>query len=126
MTKTRNQYTTEFKQECVNLVLNQGDSVIQAAKAMNVGLSSMQRWLGQYRNEIKGITPQARAITPDQQRIQTLESENKRLKRDNDLLKKASAFFAMEMQASNKSPRSMRRASLLGVTKCVVLCKPCC
>ena len=84
MTNTRNQFSTEFKQECVNLVLNQGDSVIQAAKAMNVGLSSMQRWLGQYRNEIKGITPQARAITPDQQRIQTLESENKRLKRDND------------------------------------------
>ena len=106
MTNTSNQFSTEFKQECVNLVLNQGDSVIQAAKAMNVGLSSMQRWLGQYRNEIKGITPQARAITPDQQRIQTLESENKRLKRDNDLLKKASAFFAMEMQASNKSSRS--------------------
>ena len=84
MTNTRNQFSTEFKQECVNLVLNQGDSVIQAAKAMNVGLSSMQRWLEQYRNEIKGITPQARAITPDQQRIQTLESENKRLKRDND------------------------------------------
>ena len=84
MTNTSNQFSTEFKQECVNLVLNQGDSVIQAAKAMNVGLSSMQRWLGQYRNEIKGITPQARAITPDQQRIQTLESENKRLKRDND------------------------------------------
>ena len=106
MTNTSNQFSTEFKQECVNLVLNQGDSVIQAAKAMNVGLSSMQRWLGQYRNEIKGITPQARAITPDQQRIQTLESENKRLKRDNDLLKKASAFFAMEMQVSNKSSRS--------------------
>ena len=106
MTNTRNQFSTEFKQECVNLVLNQGDSIIQAAKAMNVGLSSMQRWLEQYRNEIKGITPQARAITPDQQRIQTLESENKRLKRDNDLLKKASAFFAMEMQASNKSSRS--------------------
>ena len=84
MTNTSNQFSTEFKQECVNLVLNQGDSVIQAAKAMNVGLSSMQRWLEQYRNEIKGITPQARAITPDQQRIQTLESENKRLKRDND------------------------------------------
>ena len=106
MTKTRNQYTTEFKQECVNLIVNQNYSVAQAAKAMHVGLSTLQRWLGQYRNEMKGVTPAARAITPEQQRIQALEAENKQLKRDNDLLKKASAFFAMEMQASNKSSRS--------------------
>ena len=106
MTNTRNQYTTKFKQECVNLIVNQHYSVAQAVKAMQVGLSTLQRWLGQYRQEIKGITPATRAITPEQQRIQTLEAENKQLKRDNDLLKKASAFFAMEMQASNKSSHS--------------------
>ena len=73
---------------------------------MNVGLSSIQRWVAQYRNEIKGITPAARAIAPEQQRIQALEAENKQLKHDCDLLKKASAFFALEMQLSNKSSRS--------------------
>ena len=36
MTKTRNQFTTEFKQECVHLVVNQGYGVAQAAKAMRV------------------------------------------------------------------------------------------
>ena len=64
------------------------------AKAMNVALSSMQRWVAQYRNEIKGITPQARAISPEQQRIQALEAQIKQLKRDNDLLKKASACLS--------------------------------
>ena len=49
---------------------------------------------------------QARALTPEQQRIQALEAENRHLKRDNDLLKKASAFFAIEMQTSNRSSRS--------------------
>ena len=66
----------------------------------------MQRWVSQYKQEILGVTPQARALTPEQQRIQSLESEVKQLRRDNDLLKKASAFFAIEMQASNKSSRS--------------------
>ena len=61
---------------------------------MNVALSSMQRWVAQYRNEIKGITPQARAISPEQQRIQALEAQIKQLKRDNDLLKKASACLS--------------------------------
>ena len=82
MTKTRNQFTTEFKQECVHLVVNQGYGVAQAAKAMNVALSSIQRWVAQYRNEIKGITPQARAISPEQQRIQALEAQIKQLKRE--------------------------------------------
>jgi len=63
MTKTRNQSTSEFKQECVHLLLNQGYGVAQAAKAMNVGLSSLQRWLRQYSQEVNGITPQARAIS---------------------------------------------------------------
>ena len=106
MSKVRNQFPTEFKQECVNLVVNQGYSVAQAASAMHVGLSSMQRWVGQYKQELRGVTPQARALTPEQQRIQALESEVKQLRRDNDLLKKASAFFAIEMQASSKSSRS--------------------
>lgn len=104
MSNARRVFTTEFKQECVNLVVHQGYGVGQAASAMHVGLSSMQRWLKQYRQELKGVTPQARAITPEQLRIQALEAENRQLKRDNDLLKKASAFFAIEMQASNKSP----------------------
>jgi transposase len=106
MSKVRNTFTTEFKQECVNLVVNQGYGIAQAASAMQVGLSSMQRWVGQYKQELRGVTPQARALTPEQQRIQALEAENRQLKRDNDLLKKASAFFAIEMQASNKSSRS--------------------
>ena len=106
MSNTRRVLTTEFKQEGVNLVLNQGYTITQAASAMQVGLSSMQRWVGQYKQEILGITPLAKALTPEQERIQTLEAENRQLKRDNDLLKKASAFISIEMQASNKSSRS--------------------
>ena len=77
-----------------------------AVSAMQVGLSSMQRWVGQYKQEILGITPLAKALTPEQQRIQALEAENRQLKRDNDLLKKASVFISIEMRLSNKSSRS--------------------
>ena len=117
MSKEKRVLTTEFKQECVNLVVSQGYTMSQAASAMQVGLSSMQRHNSQYKHELLGVTPQARAFTVEQQRIQTLEAENKQLKRDNDLLKKASAFFVIEMQTSNKSSRSnlRRQASPLPV-----------
>ena len=37
-------------------------------------------------------------LTADQQRIRLLEQENRQLRQDNDLLKKASAFFARELK----------------------------
>ena len=37
-------------------------------------------------------------LTAEQQRIRQLEADNRRLREDNDLLKKASAFFARELR----------------------------
>jgi transposase len=41
-------------------------------------------------------------LTPEQIRIKELEKQVKQLKSDNNLLKKASAFFAMEMNNGSK------------------------
>ena len=62
--------------QCVNLVVNQGYGIAQAASAMQVGLSSMQRWVGQYKQELRGVTPLALAFKPEQQRIQALDGES--------------------------------------------------
>jgi transposase len=69
---------------------------------MDVGLSSIQRWVSQYRKEQKGYTPKASALTPEKIRLQELEKQVKQLQSDNALLKKASAFFAMEMSNGSK------------------------
>jgi len=37
-------------------------------------------------------------LTAEQQRIRQLEQENRQLKMDNDILKKATAFFARELK----------------------------
>ncbi|MDN3651979.1 transposase [Thalassotalea ponticola] len=94
--------SAEFKRECAELVIVHGYKHKDAAAAMNVGLSSIQRWVSQYEAEQTGITPKASALTPEQIRIQELEKQVKQLKSDNALLKKASAFFAMEMNNVSK------------------------
>lgn len=95
--------TSEFKRECADLVLIHGYKHKEAAEAMGVGLSSIQRWVSQYKKEEQGVTPKATALTPEQLRIQQLEKQVKQLESDNALLKKASAFFAMEMNNGSKS-----------------------
>ena len=47
MTKrTRRIFSAEFKLESAQLVLDQNYSIIEAAQAMNVGKSTMDKWVG--------------------------------------------------------------------------------
>ena len=48
--KTRPTFSPEFRLECAQLVLDQGYSVAKAAAAMNVGKSTMDKWVRQVRD----------------------------------------------------------------------------
>jgi transposase-like protein len=56
----------EFKRESAQLVVDQNCTVSDAAKAMDVGLSTMTKWVKQLRDERQGKTPKASPITPEQ------------------------------------------------------------
>lgn len=88
----RRRFSDEFKLEAAQLVVNQGYSVLEAAEAMNVGKSTMDRWVRQLRNEQAG-TPSANPITAEQQRIKELERLLKRKEEENEILKKATALL---------------------------------
>ena len=90
----RRTYTTEFKQEAASLVLDQGYSVRQACEALEVGKTAMQRWVSQLRLERGGHTPlKSKAFTPEQQRIQELEARLRKVEREKEILKKATALL---------------------------------
>ena len=76
----RRLFTAEFKRECAELVLKQHYIVKDAAEAMNIGQSTLQRWMRQYKDEQLGVTPKANTITEEHRRIQQLEAQVKQLK----------------------------------------------
>jgi transposase len=47
---------------------------------------------------LNGQSGIGKPLTAEQQRIRQLEAENRQLRMDNDILKKASAFFARELK----------------------------
>ena len=60
MTKrTRPTFSAEFRLESAQLVLDQGYSVREAAEAMNVGKSTMDKWVRQLKDERAGKSPKA-------------------------------------------------------------------
>lgn len=94
MTKqTRRTFTSDFKLEVAQLVIDQGYSVREASTAMDIGKSAVDRWVRQLKNERNGIADQPNALTPDQRKIKTLEKRIKRIELEKEILKKATALL---------------------------------
>ena len=98
MSKKQKRYSSSFKLEVARMVQEQGLSVTQVCQSTGVGRSAVRRWVIQLQTEQKGQPGIGKPIAADQQRIRQLEQELKQLKSDNELLKKASAFFARELR----------------------------
>lgn len=93
MTTLRRSFTAEFKLEATSLVLDQGYSVPEANRSLDVGETVLRRWVQQLQSERTGITPISKALTPEQQKIQELEARINRLEREKAILKKATALL---------------------------------
>ncbi|MCR3957162.1 IS3 family transposase [Aeromonas veronii] len=88
MTRLRRSFTAEFKLEAASLVLDQGYSVPEASRSLDVGETVLRRWVQQLQSERSGATPANRALTPEQQKIQELEARINRLEREKAIPKK--------------------------------------
>jgi transposase len=96
MTKQRRIFSVEFKREAADLVLKQNYSFIEACRSLGVGESALRRRVDQLQRERTGVTPQSKALTPEQQKIQELEARIARLEREKSILKKATALLMSE------------------------------
>lgn len=98
MKKSRPTFEANFKLEVAKMVVEQGLSVAHVSQSMNVGPTAVRRWVEQYEAELSGKSGIGKPLTPEQQRIRQLEQENRQLRMDVDILKKASAFFARDVK----------------------------
>ena len=98
MTQQHKHYEAAFKLEVARMVVDQGLSTAQVVKDMKIGRTAVGRWVEQYRAEQQGQPGIGKPLTVELQRIRQLEIENRQLRSDNELLKKASAFFARELK----------------------------
>jgi transposase len=88
------QYPKEFKDEAVALVLEQGYSVPEAAKSLGIAANMLYKWKDLHEQQAEG-----KALAEDErEELKRLRKENKELRMEKEILKKASAFFAKEMK----------------------------
>lgn len=70
--RNRRIFSPEFRLEVAQLVLDQHYTVAAAATAMNVGKSTMHKWVRQLKEERAGKSPTASQMTPEQIEIREL------------------------------------------------------
>ncbi|MGO3988324.1 transposase [Pseudomonas sp. SAS7] len=90
----RKSYSKEHKVKAAEMVLDGGQSVPEVCQILGIGRTALRRWVEQVRQEREGKVPAgAKAITPDQRRIEELEALVRQKDRDLEILKKASALL---------------------------------
>jgi transposase len=91
-TEEMKKHTEDFKQEAVRIAVSSGLSRRRVAADLGVGLSTLGKWVSQYRPTDLVSAPQADLARENER----LRLENRVLKEERDILKKATQFFASQ------------------------------
>ena len=92
--RPRRQHSDEFKAGAVRLVLDEGKRVSEAARDLDLAESVLSTWVKQARaNRSGGKTG---LTTAEREEFARLKKENRELRMEREILKKAAAVFAKE------------------------------
>ena len=90
----RKKYSVEFKVEAVRMVTEQGMSLREVAHDLGIDRTMLRRWKQKFEEEGTPSFPGNGKLSPEQEEIRRLQEENRQLRMERDILKKATAFFA--------------------------------
>jgi transposase len=96
MTEKRKNYTAEFKREAVRLITDQGYSMSQASRSLDINVNMLRRWRHQLEEQPNDAFPGKGNLLPEQEELRRLREENRRLRMEREILKKTITFFANE------------------------------
>jgi transposase len=90
----RKSYTADFKREAVRLVTEHQYGVAEAARNLGINVNMLRRWQREVADSEKGAFPGKGRLAPAQEELHRLRAENKRLRMEREILKKAAAGCA--------------------------------
>jgi len=96
--RPRRAFTDEFRADVVRLCQAGGESIADVAKRLDLTESAVRGWVKKAEDEAFDGGDAEALTTSEKEELQRLRRENKTLKMEREILKKAAAFFARESQ----------------------------
>lgn len=93
--KPRRKFSPEFKAEAIRLCSEPGQSIGRVAKNLDLTETALRTWVKQAKIDA-GNGPAGALTTAEKAELTALRKENRQLKMEREILKKATAFFARE------------------------------
>lgn len=93
--RVRRRFTAEFKAGAVRLVIDEGKSVGQVARELDLTESALRNWVERARAD-RGTGKPGALTTAEREELSRLRKENRILAEEREILKKAAAFFAKQ------------------------------
>jgi transposase len=88
-------YTTEFKELAVKRVTD-GQAIALVVKELGLSDQTLRNWIkASAEGKLKGAG--SKVVTPEAMELSRLRAEVARLKRENEIIKKAAAYFARDV-----------------------------
>jgi transposase len=90
-------YTAEYREAAVRQVMQAGRALTEVARSLEISHKTLANWVRRARAHEPLVQREA-AVAPDAGAVELsrLRAENARLRMDNEILKKAAAYFARE------------------------------
>ena len=98
MGKKRRQFSKEYKIEAVRLIVEEGRRISDVARELGIAENLLHRWKKKYEEGKIEPFPGKGRLSPEDEELRQLRRENKRLRMERDILKKAVAIFSEEPQ----------------------------
>jgi transposase len=95
-TEKRNSYSKEFKKNAIKLVMEEGRKPTEVARDLGIHENLIYNWQRKHKDRQEEAFTGHGKMTGKDEYIHKLEQENKRLKDERDILKKAAIFFAKD------------------------------
>ena len=91
-------FNKEFKEQTVNQVLSGECTASEIAKELGVHHTTIRDWVKSYKQDGTQAFPGSGYLKPDDEDLRKLRRENANLREENEILKKAAAYFAKNLR----------------------------
>jgi transposase len=100
----RQQYTTEFREQAVRLVLEQQVTIPEAARRLAMSGRTLERWVCRARQgQLTTLGASRRPVTELEAELSRLNRDLAEARMERDILKKATAYFAKAQLPGTRS-----------------------